>query len=112
MTTVRSFLAAALISASMAGAAYARDAVFTVKVEAPFAEQTRVIAQNAIWNCEGDTCTARPNHAATVRACRQFLREAGDGVRITAYGPEGGELNADEIARCNWDAPATQQAQN
>jgi hypothetical protein len=39
------------------------------------------------------------------------VREAG-GVRVTAYGPEGAELDADEIARCNGEAPATQEARN
>ncbi len=111
MSFVRSVLVAAVASAAFAGAAYARDAVFTLKLEAPVSEPTRVIAQNAIWDCTGDTCIARVNHAASVRACRQFIRQAGD-VRIVSYGPEGGELSADEIARCNRDAAPTQQAQN
>lgn len=111
MSFVRSVLVAAIATVTFAGAAYARDAVFTLKLEAPVSEPTRVIAQNAIWDCTGDTCVARVNHAASVRACRQFVREAGE-VRIVAYGPEGGELNADEIARCNRDASSTQQAQN
>ena len=110
MSFVRSLVIAAVVSAGFAGAAYARDPVFTVKLSAPLSEPTRVIAQNTIWNCDGDTCVARPSHASTVRACRQFVREAGD-VTIVAYGPEGNELSADEIARCNGGA-ATQQAQN
>jgi hypothetical protein len=43
-----------------------------------------------------------------VRACRQFVREAG--VRVAAYGPEGGELSADELARCNGETPTVQAA--
>jgi hypothetical protein len=108
--SVRSFVLAAIMSAGFAGAAYARDAVFTVKLEAPLSEQTRVISQNTIWNCEGDTCRARPSHASSVRACRLLVRELG--ARVTAYGPEGDELTPEEIARCNGDAPATQQARN
>ena len=110
MSVVRSILIAAVASAGFAGVAYARDAVFTVKLAAPVAEQTRVIAQNTIWTCAGDTCLARPNHAASVRSCRQFVHESG--ARVVAYGPEGGELTADEIARCNGDGQVTQQAQN
>ncbi len=110
MTAVKSILFAALASVAFAGPAFARDPVFTVKLEAPLAEQTRVIAQNAIWTCEGDTCLARPNHASNVRSCRQFVREAG--ARVSAYGPEGDQLTADEIARCNGDAGASQQARN
>ena len=110
MSVVRSILIAALASASFAGAAYARDAVFTVKLEAPVAEQTRVIAQNTVWTCDGDTCLARADHGANVRSCRQFVRESG--VRVTAYGTAGDELTADEIARCNGETPTTQQAAN
>lgn len=112
MSVIRTFVLAAVLSAGLAAPAFARDPVFTVKLEAPVTEQTRVIAQNTIWNCEGDTCVARPNHASTVRSCRQFVREAD--ARVVAYGPAGNELSADEIARCNGDnaAPlATNNAQ-
>lgn len=109
MSAMKSLLIASLASVAFAGAAYARDAVFTAKLEAPISE-SRVIALETIWNCEGDTCVARPNHSASVRACRQFARESG--ARVVAYGPEGNELTADEIARCNGDAGATQQARN
>jgi hypothetical protein len=109
--SARSILVAAALFAGLASPAYARGDVFTIKLEAPVAEQTRVITQNTIWTCEEDTCLARPSHAATVRACRQFVRELG--ARVTAYGPEGEELTQDEIARCNGDAaPAAQHAQN
>lgn len=110
MSVIRSFILAAVISAGFVAPALARDPVFTVQLSAPVAEGTRVIAQNAIWNCDGDTCSARPSHAVSVRACRQFVREAGD-VQIVAYGTEGRELSADEIARCNGETQ-TQQAQN
>jgi hypothetical protein len=109
MSVVRTLVLAAVVSAGFTGAAFARDPVFTIKLEAPVSEQTRVIANNAVWNCVGDTCVARPSHAATVRACRQFVREAG--VRVTSYGPEGDELTAEELARCNGETP-TQQAAN
>lgn len=108
--SVRTIMLAAVLSAGFTGAAFARDAVFTVKLEAPVAEETRVITLNTIWTCEGDTCIARADHSASVRACRQFVRELD--ARVTAYGPEGDELTAEEIARCNGDTPATQQAQN
>jgi hypothetical protein len=111
MSVIRSFLVAAVVSAGLTAPAFARDPVFTLKLSAPVAEQTQVIAQNTLWNCDGDTCRARADHAVSVRACRQFVREAGD-VRIVSYGTEGRELSADEIARCNGETVATQQAQN
>jgi len=109
MKVMSSIVIAAALSLSFVSPALARGEVFTVKLEAPVAEQTRVIASNAIWNCEGDTCVARPTHSASVRECRQFVRESG--ARVISYGPEGSELTSDEIARCNGDAN-TLQARN
>ena len=83
-----------------AGARLRRNPVFTATLDTP-AQQARVIAQNAIWNCEGETCTARASHAVSVRACRQLVRETGG--RVTAYGSTERQLSADEIARCNGD---------
>ncbi|MBL8544703.1 MAG: hypothetical protein JNJ63_12925 [Hyphomonadaceae bacterium] len=107
MSAVRTLVFAALASVSFAGSAFAGDTVFTAKLESPLAAPARVITLNTVWNCEGDTCRARPNHASTVRACRQFAHEVG--ARVVAYGPEGAQLSADEIARCNGE---TQQARN
>jgi len=109
MSIIRSILVAAVASASFAGVAYARGEVFTARLVTPVTEQTRVIAVNTLWTCNGDTCLARPNHAASVRSCRQFVRQTG--ARIVSYGPEGGQLSAAEIARCNGEAE-TQQAAN
>lgn len=108
MSALRSLFVAAVLSTAFVGAANAGDTVFTAKLEAP-AEASRVITLNTVWSCEGDTCSARPNHASTVRSCRQFAREVGG--RVVAYGPAGAELSADEIARCNGES-ATVQARN
>ncbi|HVY85784.1 MAG TPA: hypothetical protein VG943_11660 [Caulobacterales bacterium] len=106
MTSVaKTVLAAALFAASFAGVASARDQVVTARLATPVAQQTRVIAENTLWSCEGDTCVASSHHDATVRDCRQFVRQAGQAV--TAYGA----LSADELARCNGET-ATQQARN
>lgn len=108
MSVTRSLLAAALISAAFTGVAFARNEVFTARLETP-TQESRVITQNTLWSCQGDTCLARPGHAATVRACRQFAHEVG--ARVVSYGPAGGELTAEEISRCNRDGP-TVEARN
>jgi len=110
MSALKSVLVAALLTAGFAGSAFARDQVFTLRLAQPVAEHTRVIALNSVWNCSGDTCTARVNHDASVRSCRVFAREAGN-VQVLSYGPADAQLSADEIARCN-GAPVTQQASN
>ncbi|GAN00426.1 hypothetical protein U91I_04092 [alpha proteobacterium U9-1i] len=100
-TAAKTLLAAVVISGALfSGVASARnEQVYTVRLAAPVAEATRVIADNALWNCQGDTCVARPNHGVSVRSCRQFVREAG--APVSAYGAEGRQLSADEISRCN-----------
>jgi hypothetical protein len=108
MTTFKSIILAAVLSTAFAGAAYAQGSAFTAKVEGQ-AAQTRLIAINTMWNCSGDTCVAHPNHAVSVRACRQFAHEAG--VRVTAYGSEQQQLSSEELARCNGDQNV-QQARN
>ncbi len=109
MSVLRSIVIAAVVATSFAGVAQAqnRGSVFSVKIEGAASRQ--VIASNTVWTCEGDTCRARPNHAVSVRACRQFVRESG--ARVISYGPEGAELSAAEIARCNGETE-TQQASN
>ncbi|HRP09692.1 MAG TPA: hypothetical protein PLK37_01525 [Terricaulis sp.] len=108
MNAVRTIALAAALTLGFAGSALARDPVFTATLDTPSA-QARVIAQNAIWNCEGETCVARASHAVSVRACRQLVRETGG--RVTAYGTDERQLSADEIARCNGET-VTQQASN
>lgn len=108
MTAFKSILAAAVLSTAFTGLAYAEGSTFTAKVEATPA-QTRLIAINTMWNCSGDTCIAHPNHAVSVRACRQFAHQAG--VRVTAYGNQAQQLSAEELARCNGEQ-SIQQARN
>jgi hypothetical protein len=108
MSVFKSVLAAVLFSSAFAGAAHAQNPTFTAKLQAP-AAQSRVIANNTMWNCAGDTCVAHPSHAVSVRACRLFVREAG--ARVTAYGTDQQQLSSEELARCNGEA-STQQARN
>ena len=107
MSALRSIVAAALISAAFVAPAMARD-LYTIKLAAPVAEQTRIIALNTIWDCEGDTCLAQADHGANVRSCRQFVRQS-NGLRIASYGSANDSLSADELARCNGE---TYQASN
>lgn len=110
-TALKSLVVAAVLGGALfSGAAYARDAVATVKLSAPVAEQTRIIALNSIWSCEGDTCLARPTHGISVRSCRHLVRELG--APVTAYGTEARQLSAEELASCNADVGESLQARN
>jgi len=99
MSALRSIVAAAVISAAFVAPAFARE-VYTIRLAQPVAEQTRVIALNTIWDCNGDTCVARADHGANVRSCRHFVRQS-NGLRIASYGTAGAQLSSDELARCN-----------
>ncbi len=104
----KTIVIAAVFGFGMTGSAFARDQVFTARLATPVAERTEVIAENTLWRCDADSCQAVARHAATVRTCRQFVREAGP---VLAYGAAGDELTEEELARCNGDAATTQQAQ-
>jgi tRNA C32,U32 (ribose-2'-O)-methylase TrmJ len=104
----KTVLAALLLAAGLSSPAFARDQILTARLAQPLASPSRVIAQNTIWSCEGDSCRAVARHAATVRACRQFVREAGP---VLAYGPEQAGLSAEDIALCNGQSAAQTQAQ-
>ncbi len=101
--TAKTLLVGAVIAISLAGAAEARERLFTATLAQPVSEATRVIAGNALWTCEGDTCRAQADHGVTVHACRRLVREAG---AVTAYGPENDLLDAAELERCNAYATA------
>jgi len=108
MIAVRTLALAAALSMGVAGVAFARNPVFTATFEAPAAE-AQVIAVSTVWNCEGNTCVSRASHGVNVRSCRQLAIETGG--RITAYGDESRQLNADELNRCNGER-RTQEARN
>jgi len=103
-------LIAALFAASFTGVAFAQDKTVTARLSAPVAQTTRIIAQDTIWTCSGDTCVAMSHRDATAHECRTFVRQAH--VAVTAYGTDDQQLSADELARCNGDAGQTQQARN
>jgi hypothetical protein len=92
------------------GAAFARDEVISAQLAQP-ATQTQLVASSALWTCAEQTCVARTSQSATVRVCRQFVREIG--APVTAFGAESAPLNSEQLAQCNdgFAAPG-QQAQN
>ncbi|MFT3727601.1 MAG: hypothetical protein QM759_07250 [Terricaulis sp.] len=105
--SIRTFAAAAVFAVSFAGVAFARDTIVTATLAAPQAD-ARVVADSAVWNCADASCRAIPQHAVSVHGCRDFVRRSH--TRVTAYGSEDRQLNAEELARCNNDAaPAALQ---
>jgi hypothetical protein len=87
------------------GAAMARELV-TVKLEKPVAQETKVIANGAVFTCIGDSCSGFLRVTADVRGCRQLTKEVG---RVTTFGEGAKPLTDGELARCNAVAKASTQ---
>ncbi|MES1197412.1 MAG: hypothetical protein ABUL55_02195 [Pseudomonadota bacterium] len=110
LSVAKTAFVAALFAASFTGSAFAQDKTVTVHLSTPLAAPTRIIAQNTIWNCSGDTCVALSHRDPTAHECHVFVREARQAV--TAYGTADQQLSSDELAHCNGDVGQSQQARN
>lgn len=72
---------------------------FTAKLETPMDKAERVVAVEALWFCDGDTCTAElKRKAATVSACKKVVKEVG---KLAQFKSEAGELSAADLEKCN-----------
>ncbi len=86
--------------ASVAGAPGAVDArLVTVETASIIPASKEIIAQRAVWDCEGNTCTARLlQKNVSVLGCTKLVRETGP---VTSYSNGYGSLNTAELAQCN-----------
>lgn len=104
--STKALVLTAVFALILPSAAFARDQVISAHLAQP-AAQTQLVASAALWSCADQTCVARTSQSATVRVCRQFVRELG--APVSGFG----ELSADQLAQCNEGFTAeTQQAQN
>jgi hypothetical protein len=88
---------AALAITGIALPAFAGSA-YIVETAAPVAEK-RIVAESAVWTCEGTVCTAElDRRKPTVRICRKVAKEVGE---ITAMRNASAALTAEELAECN-----------
>jgi hypothetical protein len=99
--TLRTTVIAVLATTLMAGAAFARVPV-VAKLEAPQAERTRVIANGAVWQCEGDSCTAVMTRAVNARSCGELAEKVG---RIVSFSGDDRAVTGADLDRCNANAP-------
>jgi hypothetical protein len=95
---------AALVSVSFAGAALADDPI-TVKLQAPVAAKTKVIAGGAVFLCEGDTCLAAAPSSRTfaTSTCKELAKSVG---AVASFGGARKQLEADKLGQCNASVPA------
>lgn len=98
-----SLLAAAAVLATAAASNAAPPAAsgpVVAKLQTPLAKRQRPIAGAAVFDCEGDTCSAATPTSGTnsVPGCRELARRVGP---LTSFGAGGASLDADSLARCN-----------
>jgi hypothetical protein len=102
---------AAFVTVSIAGAAFAETPV-TVKLAAPLATKTKLIAGGAVFLCEGDTCLASAPTSQTyaTSTCKDLAKNVG---AIASFSGSRKSLDADKLGACNAvAASATQVAKN
>ncbi len=74
---LRLIAACAALATFTAGTAFAADTV-TVKLSAPVAAKTKVIAGGAVFNCEADACVAiAKSQTYSVAACKALADKVG-----------------------------------
>jgi hypothetical protein len=93
----------ALITAlALSTSAFAAGPV-VVKLAAPVAAPTKVVAGGAIFSCAGDTCVATNPSSGTAdfSTCKTVVHSVG---AATAFGTATAPLAADRLATCNESA--------
>lgn len=108
---IRTFAAATLAAfafLAVAGIAEARERTFVAQLAQPVAERVQVVADGAIWTCEGDVCRARVDGSASLSGCRVLVREVGV---LNSYGSETNPMSEARLASCN-NAAATAATQS
>lgn len=96
---LRMLTAAAVLSLSFAGAAFA-DGKVSASLATPVAAKTKVVAAGALFVCEGSTCTASSALARTitVAGCKELVKEVG---AVTAFSNGKRSVEGDDLATCN-----------
>ncbi|NDC58548.1 MAG: hypothetical protein EBZ50_06945 [Alphaproteobacteria bacterium] len=92
-----------LVFAAAAGLALLSTPAFAadlgaVKLAAPVQKTVKVIADSAVYICNGDACSGAAQKPPTVRGCKAIAKEAG---AVVSYTSDGKSLAADDLAKCN-----------
>lgn len=87
------------VSSLLVAAPALAGTLFTASLTEPVTERTTFVANSAVWVCEGDTCTAElDRRSPTVRSCKKVAEEIGT---LASFSSERGELDAEDLAKCN-----------
>jgi hypothetical protein len=76
------------------------DTVLTASLAQPVSKETKVIASDTLWDCQGATCTTQVSdyRAQSVSLCRDLTKEVG---AVSTYSAAGSSFAAEQLAKCN-----------
>ncbi|MDP1630661.1 MAG: hypothetical protein Q8L66_04500 [Caulobacter sp.] len=96
---LRILTAAAVLSLSFAGAAYA-DGRISASLKTPVPAKVTLVVAGALFVCEGDTCVASsaPSSTLTRRGCKALVKEVG---ALTAFGGDRKAIEGADLEACN-----------
>lgn len=96
---LRMLTAAAVISLSFAGAAFA-DGKVSASLATPVAAKIKVVAAGALFVCEGSTCVASSaqGRTVTVSGCKELVKAVG---AVTAFSNGKRAIEGEALANCN-----------
>ncbi|WP_419807446.1 CC_3452 family protein [Sphingomonas sp.] len=97
----RTTFAAVAVIAMLGQAAIAAEPVpVRATLTAPLAAPLRVSSSAATWTCTGVSCTGPASNArlGDARGCRELAKAAG---AVASYSGAGGEMAAEDLAKCN-----------
>jgi len=94
---------AAIVTVSFAGSALAVGAdtnPVIVKLQAPVAASTKLIAGGAVFQCIGNTCAAGAPTSQTfaVSTCKTISKSVG---AVASFGSSDHQLDAEKLGLCN-----------
>lgn len=87
----------AALAPSPAAAQNPSKAFYRAELAQP-ASESRAIAGDLVWACQGTSCIADKGTSRPLRICREFNRKFGAVASFTA---KGEALPAEDLARCN-----------
>lgn len=98
LTSLLSLSGVALIGAiATAPATAAAGAHYRAELAKP-APESRFVARDVVWLCEGATCSAARGTSRPAIMCAALVKKVG---QVTSFVVDGKALEAAELARCN-----------
>ncbi|MDE2561953.1 MAG: hypothetical protein KGL48_06845 [Sphingomonadales bacterium] len=76
----------------------AADAYYTAKLATPVSGAQQAVLGDALWSCAGDTCTGTRDTSRPQVTCERLAGKFGE---VTTFATPKGELEADQLAKCN-----------